>query len=161
MSTRQTTHQQTITIELNPREQRIYDRLRSQVVTEKPRGASSGLADLLLLLPDFTVLLVRLLRDERVPIVAKGLAVLGVAYVVSPIDIMPSLLFGPIGLVDDLIIVAAAVSAMMNHVHPDVVRAHWSGQGDVLDALQRVTNWTEERVAGGVRGVLDRLMVWR
>jgi len=155
------TTQQPITIDLNPRERRMYDRLRSQVVAQKSRGARSGIGDLLLLLPDFTVLLLRLMRDGRVPIAAKGLAVLGVAYVVSPLDLMPSLLFGPIGLVDDLVIVAAAVSAMMNHVHPDVVRSHWSGQGDVLDALHRVTSWTEEQVAGGVRGVIDRLMARR
>jgi uncharacterized membrane protein YkvA (DUF1232 family) len=155
------TTEQTITIDLNPRERRVYDRLRSQVVTQKPRGVSSGLGDLLLLLPDFTVLLVRLMRDRRVPFVAKGMALLAVAYVVSPLDFVPSLLVGPFGLVDDLVIVAAAVSAMMNHVHPDVVRAHWSGQGDVLDALHRVTCWTEEQVAGGVRGVLDRLMARR
>jgi uncharacterized membrane protein YkvA (DUF1232 family) len=152
------TTEQTITIDLNPQERRVYDRLRSQVVTQKPRGDSSGLGDLVLLLPDFTVLLVRLMRDRRVPFIAKGMAVLALAYVVSPLDFMPSVLFGPVGLVDDLLIVAAAVSAMMNHVHPDVVRAHWSGQGDVLDALHRVTSWTEERVAGGVRGVLDRFM---
>ena len=53
-----------ITIELNPREQRLYDRLRKGVV-ENGIGESSGLRDLLLLLPDLTVLLMRLLRDSR------------------------------------------------------------------------------------------------
>ena len=85
----------------------------------------------------------RLLRDRRVPILHKGIAVAGVAYVLSPIDLVPSLLFGPIGLVDDLFIVAACLSRLLNHVHPDVVRGHWSGQGDALEVIQNVTGWFE------------------
>lgn len=149
------THQ--VTIELNPGDRRLWDRVRSQLVAEKEPGASSGVADLLFLLPDLTVLLVRLMRDRRVPIVSKILALAGVGYVLSPIDVMPALLFGPIGLIDDLVIVAAALSAILNRVHPDVVRSHWSGQGDALEAIHQVTDWVETRVVGGLGAVLGRL----
>ena len=149
---------QSVTIELNPEEQRLYERIRNSVLTHKPKGEPSGLLDLLFLLPDFTVLLMRLLRDDRVPIMAKAVAVGGVAYVLSPIDILPGLLFGPIGLVDDLVVVAACVSGMLNRVHPDVVRSHWSGQGDVLDAVASVTDLVEDRVVGGLRSVVDRVI---
>ena len=131
-----------VTIELNPRERRVYDRLRAQVVEAEP-GDSSGLRDMLLLLPDLSVLLFRLLRDDRVPAASKALAVFGAVYLLSPIDLMPALLMGPIGLVDDLLVVAAVLSRMLNRVHPDVVRSHWSGQGDALEAIQRVTSWGE------------------
>ena len=131
-----------LTIELNPREQRLYDRLRGRLVTPEP-GAGSGLRDLLLLLPDLTILLLRLLGDRRVPFLHKGVALVGIAYVLSPLDLMPSLLLGPIGLVDDLFIVAACLSRLLNHVHPDLVRAHWSGQGDALETIQSVTSWFE------------------
>ena len=80
------------------------------------------------------------------------------AYVVSPIDVMPGLLFGPVGLVDDLLVVAACVSGMLNRVHPDVVRSHWSGQGDVLDALAQVTDLVEDQVIGNVRSAVDKLL---
>jgi uncharacterized membrane protein YkvA (DUF1232 family) len=131
-----------ITIELNPREQRLYDRLRTQVVRSEP-GSASGWRDLLLLLPDLTMLLMRLLRDARVPRGSKLIALLGLGYALSPIDLMPSVIFGPIGLVDDLLVVTATLSRLLNHVHPDVVRAAWSGQGDALDVIQRVTQWSE------------------
>lgn len=131
-----------ILIELNPRERRLYDGLRARVVRREP-GRTSGLRDLLLLLPDLTVLLVRLLRDERVPRGPKLLAGIGLAYVVSPVDLLPSVLLGPVGLVDDLIVVSAALSRLVNRVHPDVVRAAWPGQGDALAAIQRVTQWSE------------------
>ena len=145
-----------ITIELNPRERRLYDTLRARV-SEREHGESSGLADLLLLLPDLTVLLVRLLRDDRVPRIPKLIALVGVGYVLSPIDLLPALLLGPLGLVDDLLVVSAALSRLLNHVHPDVVRSAWSGQGDALEAIQRVTRWSEDVFKGRIRSSLPDL----
>lgn len=153
--TRESTQQETITIELNPRERRLYDRLRTRVVLPRS-GAGSGVRDLLLLLPDLTVLLARLLRDSRVPLTSKAIAVLGVGYVLSPIDLLPSLLVGPIGLLDDLVVVSAALSRILNGVHPDVVRSHWPGQGDALEAIQRVSRWSESLFSRTVPGRLRR-----
>ena len=134
-----------VTIELNPRERRLYDRLRDNLVVPNSNG-SSGMRDIILLLPDLTILLMRLLRDGRVPLVEKGIALAGVAYVISPIDVLPAILLGPIGLLDDLFIVAACLSRLLNHVHPDVVRTHWSGQGDALEVIQNTTNWFEREM---------------
>jgi len=145
-----------ITIELNPRDRRLYDRIRTQVVASRP-GNSTGARDLLLLLPDLTVCLARLMRDERVPLGSKALALLGFGYVISPLDFLPALLLGPVGLLDDLVVVAATLSRILNHVHPDVVRSHWSGQGDALDAIQRVTRWSESLFTVRLRGMFTRL----
>jgi uncharacterized membrane protein YkvA (DUF1232 family) len=98
---------------------------------------------LIVLLPDFCMLLWRLMRDPRVPIGGKAIGLLGVGYVVSPIDLLPAILVGPLGWLDDLLVVGAALSRVLNYVHPDVVRSHWSGQGDALEAVQRVTQWSE------------------
>ena len=102
--------EQRITIELNPREQRLYDQLRARVV-DAPPGAASSLRDLMLLVPDLTVMLARLLRDARVPRGSKLVALVGLGYVLSPIDLVPALIFGPIGLVDDLIVALGDVVA--------------------------------------------------
>ena len=144
---------ESVTIDVDGRERRLYDRLRAAVRSPKP-GQSSDLRDLALLLPDLTVLLLRLMRDERVPVGGKVIALFGVGYVLSPIDLLPGLVFGPIGVIDDLLVVGATLSRMLNYVHPDVVRSHWSGQGDALDAIQRATTWTE----GRVRSVLSRIL---
>jgi uncharacterized membrane protein YkvA (DUF1232 family) len=146
-----------VTIELNPREKRFYDRVRETLVAPHP-GERSGLRDGLLLLPDLTVLLFRLLRDPRVPPGGKAIALLGVGYVLSPVDLVPEALFGPIGLMDDLLVVAATLSRLLNYVHPDIVRSHWSGQGDALDAIQRASGWAETRVRGVLRRVLPKLL---
>ncbi|HEY8492519.1 MAG TPA: DUF1232 domain-containing protein [Myxococcota bacterium] len=146
-----------VTIDLSPREKRLYDRVRELLVAPHP-GERTGVRDALLLLPDLTVLLFRLLRDPRVPIGGKAIALLGLGYAVAPIDFVPELLFGPIGLVDDVLIVAAALSRLLNYVHPDLVRSHWSGQGDALDAIQRASSWAETRVRGALRRALPRLL---
>jgi uncharacterized membrane protein YkvA (DUF1232 family) len=148
--------EESVTIDMAGREQRLYDRLRAAVAAPRP-GERSGMRDLVLLLPDLTVLLFRLLRDERVPLGGKAIALLGVGYVLSPIDLMPELVFGPIGLLDDLFVVGAALSRVLNYVHPDVVRSHWSGQGDALDAIQRATGWAEGRVRGVLRRIVPSL----
>lgn len=144
-----------VTIDLNPREQRFYDRLRGYVVKQEP-GRGSGLRDILLLLPDLVVLLFRLSREPRVPIGGEAIALIGAAYLLSPIDLIPEIL-GPIGFADDLVVAGACLSRLLNYVHPDVVRSHWSGQGDALDAIQRVTQWSEDFVMVRLPAIFRRL----
>lgn len=146
-----------VEIELNASEQRLYDQVRRRI-REPEAGARTSLRDLVLLLPDLTMLLFRLLRDERVAVGDKALAVLGIGYVLSPLDVLPAFLFGPLGVVDDLVVVSATLSRLVNHVHPDVVRSHWSGQGDALDAIHRLSEWSEDQVAGRIRRAITGLL---
>ncbi len=150
-----------IEIELNPRRIRLYDRMRTCLVPSRRDRARSELGDVVLLLPDLTVLLARLLRDDRVAIGNKALALFGLGYVLSPIDLVPALLFGPVGWVDDLLVVTATLSRLLNHVHPDVVRSHWSGQGDALEAIQRASAWSERQLGGRLGEVLKRFVPGR
>jgi hypothetical protein len=53
MGSSSTAGERPIEIELNPREQRFYDRIRGRVVAPHP-GQGSGFRDMLLLLPDLT-----------------------------------------------------------------------------------------------------------
>lgn len=140
-----------IEIELNPTEQRLYDRLRARFVSRDP-GRRAGLRDLLLLLPDVAVLLGRLLRDPRVAASDKAVALLGLGYLLSPIDFMPAWLFGPLGALDDLLVLCAAASRVLNHVHPDVVRAHWPGTGDALHKIREITGWSEREIGSRISG---------
>ena len=146
-----------VTLELGARERRVYDRLRARVV-KREFGESSGLADLLLVIPDMAVLLTRLARDPRVPVGSKAIAACAALYVVSPLDLVPEIFFGPIGLVDDLIVLSAALSRLVNYVHPDVLRHHWSGQGDVLDMIQQVTRRAESLLLTRIPASLRRLL---
>ncbi len=144
-----------VEIDLSAPERRVYDRLRRSLRAPAP-GAGSDLRDVLLALPDLAVLVLRLLRDPRVKLGDKAIALLGIGYVLSPVDLLPEFIFGPLGLLDDAIVLAATLSRLVNRVHPDVVRAHWSGQGDALAAIQRVSDWAERQLGGRLRGLLAR-----
>lgn len=146
-----------VLVQLSGRERRLYDRLRGYVVKREP-GEGSGVRDLILLLPDLAVLLARLIREPRVPAGGKAIALIGMGYLLSPIDILPDILLGPIGFADDLIVLAACLSRILNYVHPDVVRSHWSGPGDALDAIQRVTEWSENLFTRYLPSALRRLV---
>jgi len=103
------------------------------------------------------VLLARLLRDPRVPIGPKLVALVGLGYVLSPLDLLPEFLLGPIGLIDDLLVVTAALARLLNDVHPDVVRSHWSGRGDALETIQRATAWSRRLLGPRLGGALRRV----
>ena len=140
-------------LDLRAREKRFYDRLRARVASTAP-GARSGIRDLLLFLPDLFVLLFRLAQDPRVPVGSKALALAGIGYVLSPIDLLPEFLFGPIGFADDLLVAAAAASRIINNVHPDLVRAHWPGATDALEVVRRVTAWCESTLGSAMTRLL-------
>jgi len=122
------------------------------------RPERSGLADAAFLLPDIVVLLARLLRDSRVPLGAKAVALGGLGYVLYPLDLLPEFIFGPVGLIDDVLVVSAALSRLVNDVHPDVVRDHWAGKGDALDAIQSFTDWADNLITDKLPRFLRQLL---
>ena len=79
--------------------------------------------DFLRHLPQFIRLYWRLFRDPRVSIWPKSLLVLGVLYVVSPIDLIPDVL-PVIGEVDDVVIFIAVCRLFMYLCPPAIVREH-------------------------------------
>ncbi len=141
-----------VEIDADLRARRLYDRLRARLRPALP-GAASDVRDILLLMPDLLLLICRLIADPRVAPGNRALAVLGVTYLLSPIDLLPSFLFGPLGVLDDLVVLAATVSRLVNHVHPDIVRSHWSGQQDVLLAVERVSRWSEQQIGRRLRSL--------
>jgi uncharacterized membrane protein YkvA (DUF1232 family) len=74
-------------------------------------------------LPNFVRLYWRLLRDRRVSLWPKALLVLGLLYVVSPIDFIPD--FIPlIGELDDLVVIIATCRLFMYMCPRAVVQEH-------------------------------------
>ena len=87
--------------------------------------------------PDCVVLVRRLLGDRRVPRRRKLLLLALVAYLASPIDLVPD--FIPIaGQLDDAIIVVLVLRLIMRSGDPELVRQHWPGPAVSLGALVRV-----------------------
>ena len=93
-------------------------------------------------------LLYRSSRDPRMPLRVKILALLIVAYIISPIDIIPD--FIPVlGLLDEVILVPIMLSFTMSLI-PDEIRQEYQQQ-DVLKIENRGL---------AVMGIIMVLLVW-
>ena len=80
----------------------------------------------LLHLPSFIRLYWRLLRDPRVGLLAKSIMILGIAYVVMPLDLLPIYLvpLAGLGLLDDIVVIYLASRAFIRLCPRSVVEEH-------------------------------------
>jgi uncharacterized membrane protein YkvA (DUF1232 family) len=114
---------------------------------QTPKERLAGYA---MLLPRLGKLVVRLMKDPRVPARSKAaLLVLG-AYLVSPVDLIPDFIPG-IGHVDDLILVVFALDQILNRVPEEVVQEHWEGDENVLEVIRNVLDIASAFVPGWLK----------
>jgi uncharacterized membrane protein YkvA (DUF1232 family) len=96
-----------------------------------------GLRDMLRLLPDVLRLLKRLATDPQLPRRIRIVLVLLLAFIASPIDLIPD--FVPvIGFADDVIITALVLRWVSRTAGADALAAHWPGTPDGLGALRQL-----------------------
>jgi uncharacterized membrane protein YkvA (DUF1232 family) len=101
----------------------------------RPRGMLLG--DLLRILPDTLRLVHALARDASLPRGVRVRLALLLAYLASPIDLVPD--FIPVlGHADDAIVAALTLRAVLRAAGPDPIRRHWPGTPAGLEALWRV-----------------------
>lgn len=98
----------------------------------------SLLAAALRLLPDLLRLLRRLAADPSMPRGVRIRLGLLLAYLATPIDLIPDVV-PVLGYADDVIIVTVALRSVFRHAGLDRVRAHWPGSEDGFAALCRLT----------------------
>ncbi len=116
-----------------------YDRFRQVVLRGLKRLAGAWGEEscgLVLLVPDLLVLFADLARDPRVGTRHKAIAGAAVAYLISPIDLLPELLLGPLGLADDVAVAFMALDVLLNQVDQNIIREHWRGDEDLLAVSQ-------------------------
>jgi len=78
------------------------------------------------------------IRDPRVPWYVKVLTLLVIAYVISPIDIIPD--FIPvIGLLDDVILVPIAITLIMKLMPEEVIEDYQSQQQQIKSRGLKIT----------------------
>ena len=119
--------------------------LIAALVIMRPRGGL--LREALRLLPDVLRLLPRLAADRALPRGVRLRLALLLAYLASPIDLVPD--FIPvIGYADDAIIVAAVLWSVARRAGVQAVQRHWPGTPDGFAALCRLTGLTPDAAAG-------------
>lgn len=98
--------------------------------------AKSFLMQFVRQIPSFIKLMYHLVKDPRVPAADKAILGVAIAYVFSPLDLIPDAI--PfIGQVDDAYIVAIALQRLINSAGSEVVSEHWEGDMGVFNSLQK------------------------
>jgi len=105
------------------------------VFAARPRGAN--LASAVRLLPDTIRLVRRLATDTDIRRRTRWLVWVLLAYLASPIDIVPDVV-PVIGFADDAIITSLVLRHVMRVVGPDKLEQHWPGSPEGLAALARL-----------------------
>lgn len=138
----------------------MSDTLRPDEVIPPAGGASAQLkklaGDAVYLLPNLIKLLGRLVRDPRVPRRSKVVIGAALAYLMSPVDLIPD--FIPlIGFADDLLLVSYAVNHLIAVAGEDVVLEHWDGPRDMLDLVTSVLEVASDLVPPQLKRLIGKL----
>ena len=104
----------------------------------KNKGERYKHIEYLLLAPDFFYLLVRLMTDDRVPFKAKFKIGVVILYYLSPFDIIPEVLLGPIGYTDDLILAVWSINSLLHSVDRQVLVENWPSHIDLFSTVERI-----------------------
>ena len=135
-------------LEQEGKAQDFYQKLRAKIRKQlsKRNGESSKgpaydkFVETLAVLPDLFHLAIKCVWDKTIPTENKGALILAIAYVVSPIDLIPDLI--PIaGWLDDLIVLTMGRNKFLdinNFAVKQAVTRHWAGEGEVLDTIKHV-----------------------
>ena len=142
------------------REERFYRRLRDRAKRwAQERKIPEQQLEVLLAAPDLFVLLSRLALDDRVSARTKAKVGTGIAYFLSPVDLVPDLL-GPVGLLDDVVVAAYivySICAELKALDPLILEEHWEGEGDALQRVTDIVARAEDVLGKGLRFVVYRL----
>ena len=101
----------------------------------RPKGASAR--DIIGLIPDLLRLLRSLITDGTIPADVRVVLIGLVAWIVSPIDLIPEFIPG-LGPLDDVIVAIVALRYVRRRVGIDELRRRWAGTADGFDLLLRV-----------------------
>jgi uncharacterized membrane protein YkvA (DUF1232 family) len=105
-------------------------------------------------LPKYGRLAANMLRDDRIPAEARGALVVGGAYVISPIDLIPG--FIPVlGQLDDLLVALVGLRFALSQAPPEVRAEHLERTGlredDFVEDLRTVRDTSIYMVKAGAR----------
>ena len=141
---------------MDEKHQDFYLKMREKINSYLQKHHSKY-ADYLLLAPDLFHLLVRLSMDKRVPGEKKAKFIAVIAYFISPIDLMPEFILGPIGYLDDIALTAYVLNEYINENDSSVVRELWAGDQDILTTIKNIL-YAADRMIG--TGLWRRIKSW-
>lgn len=142
----------------------FYDRVRQRVLAYLDRRSSRlgrRLVETLLLVPDVLLLLVRLVLDPEVPREARAVIGGGLAYFLLPLDVVPEILVGAPGYVEDLLVATTVLACALGDDLERLAARHWSGPHDVRRALGDLGESASRLIGIDIEKRLERVVLRR
>jgi len=125
---------------------KITDWFESGKLAEKSGKWMDGFVQYLLVFPDLVHLMIKLAADKEVPPKVKGMILMGFAYLISPIDVLPD--FIPVfGFVDDLLIAVILLNKIINSgdsLLKDKIKDYWVGEEDIFLKIKEIVSAMNE-----------------
>jgi uncharacterized membrane protein YkvA (DUF1232 family) len=125
---------------MDARQKDFYQKLRTQIKrwAEKQVGKETRWTELILLAPDFFHLLCKLMIDKDVPLANKAKLAAAIAYFISPLDVIPEAIFGPLGYLDDIALTAYVLNNLINEIDPKIITRNWAGERELLNLIKTI-----------------------
>jgi len=136
----------------------FYQKLRTIIRKweHKSDSRKSKWFEYILIAPDLFHLLTKLVMDKAVSASFKAKISLAILYFISPIDLIPEIIIGPGGYIDDIVLAAYVVHLMVNKIDPAIIHKHWAGEGNILQIVQNIVENAQQMLGRGIWSRLRR-----
>ena len=137
---------------MDAKNQDFYQKIRSQIKSwaVKKSNKNSQWFELIILAPDVFHLLSKLMLDKEVPLSKKAKLAAAIAYFISPLDIIPEAIFGPVGYLDDIALAAYILNDLINEIDPQVVTRNWAGEREIINLIKTILANSDKMFGSGL-----------
>jgi|APSaa5957512535_1039671.scaffolds.fasta_scaffold264195_1 uncharacterized membrane protein YkvA (DUF1232 family) len=138
---------------MRAKEADFYASLRNKIHNwaKTDEGETHKYLEYILAVPDFFYVLWHLMIDDRISTEFKMKIGLVIVYFISPIDLFPEAILGPVGYLDDIGLTAALLNTMMDD-YGDIVREHWTkvSNADILEVIKDIIRNIDNLIGHGL-----------
>lgn len=140
--------------------QDFYQKMRLDIRewVQTKTGKENQWSEYLLLAPDLFHLLAKLALDKEVPSSEKAKIAGALAYFISPIDLFPEAILGPLGYLDDVALAAYVINSVMKNCEHTIVTRHWAGEQNILELVQQIVDVAADMLGNKIWDKLKRMV---
>ncbi|AZV55620.1 DUF1232 domain-containing protein [Clostridium sp. AWRP] len=133
-----------------------YHKFRKEVVSKVPQKYEK-IVEYAMLIPDIIMLFIRLFKDKRVKIKVKIMLSGVIAYLASPIDIIPD--FIPfVGKIDDVALAFFALNSIIDEIPEEIIIENWQGEENIILVTREAVKYITKIIgSANVSKVLNQL----
>ncbi len=137
---------------MDQKQQDFYQKLRKQIRewAQKRTDKNHQWVEFILLAPDLFHLLCKLMVESEVPLSKKAKLAVAIAYFISPIDLLPEVIFGPVGYLDDVALAAYVLNDLINEVDPRIITKNWAGEQNILNLIKTILINSDKTLGSGL-----------